>query len=75
MSLTTPRMGRAVQRLTVEHYGAFFAGRYQAMRDANLIRARGEDDPTLRAMLVSAAKFAHRDMFRCLREVRREERA
>lgn len=62
--------GPAVRRVSVEHYAAYYIGYYRCKRDEQLAWARAgyevED-------AVVMAREAHRNMMRCVREMRREE--
>jgi hypothetical protein len=71
-ALVTPRRGKAVSRVAVEHYGAFHAAEYRGMRDIWLLVARSTTSHELRADRIRNAINAHRSMMRCLREVARE---
>jgi len=68
------RLGAAVERLSVEQYGAFYAGTYRQMRNDYLKRAR-KTEGQVRGVLVFGAKLAHADMLRCVREARRDQLA
>jgi hypothetical protein len=70
-----PLMGRAVERVSITHYGAFYAGHYRGERNVWLALAKNADDPRMRKMRAEFAITAHRSMMRCLREARREMRA
>jgi hypothetical protein len=67
-------MGRAVAVVSSKQYAAFFVGMYLGRRDAELIEARFTDDVFSRKRHVESAIRCHRDMMRCLREYRREQR-
>jgi hypothetical protein len=70
----TPRRGRAIDRIAVDDYAPYWIGEYRGMRDVWLIMARSTDDDELCEQRVQQAINAHRNMMRCLREYRREQR-
>jgi hypothetical protein len=69
----TPRMGRQTMRVSTDQYGAFFTGMYLGKRDSALTDARYADSGN-REACIRLAKHFHREMMRCLREYRREQR-
>lgn len=73
-SLTTPRLGRSIERVMMDHYGPFYVGVYRSERNCYLVRARATQYDETRAQCIRWAMEAHRSMMRCLRELRREER-
>ena len=66
---TTP-----ILALSRTHYGPFFAGQYRGERNVWLALARTCEDDLLRSQRVEFARYAHRQMLRCLREAKREQR-
>lgn len=60
--------GPAVRRVSVENYAAYYIGHYRCKRDEQLALARAGDEDA-----VVMAREAHRNMMRCIREMRREE--
>lgn len=75
ISRTTPRMGRGISEIAGAQYPSFFAGLYIGQRDLHLIDARYSSDPIERNHSIDAAREAHRQAMRCIREYRREQRA
>ena len=69
------RLGAAVERLSVEQYGAFHAGKYQEQRDWLLHLARTTTDHEMRCTRIRNAISAHRSMMRTMREARRDQLA
>ena len=64
------RLGAALERISVEHYGAFYAGHYRTLRNSDLLEARIADGAE-RCRRIRLAIEAHRNMMRCWRELRR----
>ena len=69
MTRTTPRMGRAVERLLIEHFDTFRAAQSLGERNVWLALAKIADDPLLRKQRIGFAKDAHRSMMARLRDV------
>ena len=69
------RLGRAVERLSVEQYGAFWSGVYRQRRDDALAEARYCMHEKTREVYIDVAKLDHRNLMRCLREARRDQLA
>lgn len=70
--LITPRRGASIARFAVDNYSAYYVGLYRGLRDAYLIAARQNVDR--RDIYCQSATHNHREMMRCLREYRREQR-
>lgn len=70
----TPRVGRAIERVSLDQYGAFYTGHYRGERNVWLVLAKSHPDSASRAQHIQFAINAHRSMMRCLREARREQR-
>jgi hypothetical protein len=72
MKPPTPLQSARTRRLFADNYGVAFAGMYFGVRTAHLVRARNADSDELRRVSVSAARDAHRNYLRCLRDAYRE---